>query len=286
MRHSFFKYVRIIDRYLSSNDAVTRNMEKPRTISEYIRWLRKSLGVSVDKYYYAYYDLATSKARDGLEASNFWARLVGNLREYDQEYQLKTGYPLFTGIEPKLLVKPFDSFLLKTYRKNVLENRTWPAEPEDGWILPNNWLSRINDIIRTLFVVKYFDGVRFMIEKIDSLCEQQKMEFSASFEAREEGYYAAHLTTKQLLEVPKINWDTEKIWFSVELQVTTQLQEVIRKLLHKYYERKRGMIEEATEKWQWDYSCDEFGANYIGHILHYIEGMIVEIRERQKGTIE
>jgi hypothetical protein len=266
MKHSFFKYIRIIDRYLSSDDAVTRNMEKPRTISQYIRWLRKNLGASVDKYYYAYYDLATSKARNGLEASDFWTR--------------------FTGIEPKLLVKPFDSFLLKTYRKNVLENRTWPAEPEGGWILPNNWFSRINDIIRTLFVVKYFDGVSFMIEKIDSLCKQQKMEFNVSLEAREEGYYAAHLTTKQLLEVPKINWDTEKIWFSVELQVTTQLQEVIRKLLHKYYERKRGMIEEATEKWRWDYRCDEFGANYIGHILHYIEGMIVEIRERQKGTIE
>ena len=35
-------------------------------------------------------------------------------------------------------------------------------------------------------------------------------------------------------------------------------------------------------KWQWDYKSDEFSANYLGHILHYVEGMIVEIREKQK----
>ena len=35
-------------------------------------------------------------------------------------------------------------------------------------------------------------------------------------------------------------------------------------------------------KWQWDYKSDEFTANYLGHILHYVEGRIVELRDKQK----
>lgn len=34
-------------------------------------------------------------------------------------------------------------------------------------------------------------------------------------------------------------------------------------------------------KWQWDYESDEFIPNYLGHILHYIEGMIMEVRKRE-----
>lgn len=246
----------------------------------------ESFGFSVEEHYSAYYDSATSKAKRNLEASDFWVQLIENLPKYDQEYELKTGYPLFIpGLEPKLLVKPFESFFLKTYRKNVLENKAWPSEPEGGWILSSNWFSHVNDTIRTLLVAKYFDGVGFVIDKIDSLCKQRNMECEVSFEAREEGYYAAHLYTKQLLEIPKVNWDTERVCFSIELQITTQLQEVIRKLLHKYYEERRKMVVKPTEKWQWDYRCDEFSANYLGHILHYVEGMIMEVREKQKGSL-
>lgn len=32
--------------------------------------------------------------------------------------------------------------------------------------------------------------------------------------------------------------------------------------------------------WQWQYRGDQFVPNYLGHILHYIEGMIMEVRER------
>ncbi len=64
--------------------------------------------------------------------------------------------------------------------------------------------------------------------------------------------------------------------------MTTQLQEVIRRLLHTYYEDKRQSKKEQT-KWQWNYNSDEFSANYLGHILHYVEGMIMEVREKQRG---
>jgi len=260
---------------------------KPQSIREYLKWLETTRGVVVEENYQTYYDLVTSKVKRDLQASNFWTQLVGNLLPYDHEYQILTGgYQLLTPkFEPELVLKTYDSFLLKTYRRNVLENESWPDEPKNGWILPSSWFSQINDIIRTLFVVKYFDGVDFIITKIKSCCEQRNMNCEVSFEAREEGYYAAHLYTRQVFEIPKIDWDTKRVEFSIEIQITTQLQEVIRKLLHKYYERKRKAVVIPTEKWQWDYRCDEFSTNYLGHILHYVEGMIMEIRERQKKAI-
>ncbi len=73
----------------------------------------------------------------------------------------------------------------------------------------------------------------------------------------------------------------QKVNVPVEIQITTQLPEVIRKLMHKYYEEKRSKLNTNT-KWQWDYKSNEFSLNYLGHILHYIEGMIMEIREKQR----
>src|SRR3712207_8577398 len=46
-----------------------------------------------------------------------------------------------------------------TYRRNVVENQSWPSPPDDGWYLPSNWHSRVKDAVRTRFVVRYLDAV-------------------------------------------------------------------------------------------------------------------------------
>lgn len=259
------------------------NLKKPQNIDEYKKWLSAKHEVEVTSRTKTYYESVMNRVKINLEESDLWIQLIENLRDYEGEYLLKSGYPLLIPrFEPELNIKPFDSFLLKTFRKNILQNKNWPDEPERGWILPNNWYTKINDLIRTLFVVKYLDGVEFLIDKIKSLCEHYDRECEIFLEAREEGYYAGHLYTKQKFEIPGVTWDTEKIDVTIEIQITTQLQEAIRKLLHKYYDDRRKRMKEESVKWQWNYKGDEFVANYLGHILHYVEGMIVEIRERQK----
>jgi len=260
--------------------------KKPKDIGEYKEWLKENHGFEISNRTQRYYKSVTSRIKQDLEKSVFWIQLTENLKEYDGEYLTETGYNLFNhGFELILHEKSFDSFLLKTFRKNIIENKCWPDEPKDRWVLPNNWYSRINDIIRTLFEVKYLDGVDFMIGKVKSICEERSMECKASLEATEEGYYAAHLYIRKKFEIPKVTWDTEWVDVSIEIQITTQIQEVIRKLLHKYYEYKRKILEKEDIKWQWNYKSDEFASNYLGHILHYVEGMIMEIREKQKEEI-
>lgn len=262
------------------------NSEKPKDINEYKKWLREKHEIEISDRTQTYYESVTTGIKLDFEKSDFWIQLTGNLEEYSGEYLVKTGYPLLLPqFQPELNTKPFDSFLLKTFRKNIIENKLWPNTPEGGWIFPDNWYSEITDIIRTLFVVKYLDGVEFMMTKVHSLCKQHNMECNVFLEAREEGYYAGHLYTKQNFEIPKVTWDTQRINVVIEIQITTQLQEVIRRLLHRYYEDSRRRIREEDIKWQWNYTSGEFVANYLGHILHYVEGMIMEIREKQKEEI-
>ena len=260
--------------------------KKPKDINEYKKWLKEKHKIEISDKTQKNYDSVTNRIKIDFEKSDFWNKLTDNLREYDGDYLAKTGYNLLThGFEPVLHEKSFESFLLKTFRINIIENKCWPDEPKDGWILPNNWFSRINDIVRTLFEVKYLDGVEFMINKVKSICEEYKMGCKVSLEATEVGYYAAHLYIKEKIEIPKVTWDTEWINVSIEIQITTQIQEVIRKLLHKYYEDARKRLEKEDIKWQWNYKNPEFATNYLGHILHYVEGMIMEIREKQKEEI-
>lgn len=259
------------------------NNDKPKNINEYKKWLKDKHNTEISNRTKVYYESVTTKIQQTFEKSNFWVRLTEGLKKFASEYQLKTQYPLLLNLQkPKLDIKPFESFLLKTFRKNILENEHWPDEPEDGWILPNNWYSRINDIVRTLIKVKYLDGVEFMIDKIKNVCGQYGLPCDAFLRAREDGYYAAHLYTRQEFEIPRVTWNTKRVRVFIEIQITTQLQELIRQLLHKYYEEKRRRLKEKHKKWQWDYKSNEFVANYLGHILHYVEGMVMEIREKQK----
>lgn len=221
------------------------------------------------------------KIKSDFEEAEVWMRLIENLREYNDEYRADTGYQLLAEYDAQLHTKPWDSFFLKTYRKNVLDNKSWPDAPQDGWILPDNWFSKINDTLRTLLIVKYLDGADFMVNKIKPHFENHGAICRASFEARAEGYYAAHLHARQRFEVPKLDWDTQQIDVWVEVQITTQLQEVIRRLTHRFYEQRR-VIEERDTNWQWNYRSDEFSANYLGHILHFVEGMILEVRDKER----
>jgi hypothetical protein len=257
-------------------------MQKPQNINDYAEWLKGEHGVEANTEQ-AHYETVTATIKQDFEKSDFWVEFVGNIKEYNDRYLMNTRYPLFVSVEkPELKIKTFESFLLKTFRKNVIDNEHYPSPPKGDWILPSNWFSRINDILRTTLAVKYLDGVDFMRNVTKSHCTQYGMDFEDHLEAREEGYYAAHVYMKRKFEVPKIPWDTEQIYFSIEMQITTVVQEVIRRLLHKYYEERRKRTKERDMMWQWDYQCDEFSANYLGHILHYVEGMIMDVRERQK----
>ncbi len=264
------------------------NGQRPDDRASYERWLREALGAEVDQRLEARYDAVVNKVKRDFEASELWTQVCAELNDYDSAYRVRSqNYPLFLASPdpPALVTKSFDSYVLKTYRRNVSENERWPEPPPGEWILPGDFAA-VNDLVRTAFVVKYLDGVEFLAAQLEEKARACGVGSEVDFKARMEGHYAAHFEARDVFQVPGAKWDTEPVAISVEIQITTQLQEVIRRLTHRYYEARREQPTPVQSNWQWDYESDEFTANYLGHILHYVEGMIMEVRARQRDEVK
>jgi ppGpp synthetase/RelA/SpoT-type nucleotidyltranferase len=220
--------------------------------------------------------------KDQFENSSAWRALLKKLHDLEADYRRSHGYDLLMKRpeDVKLYTKGWDNFISKIWRRNIVENRNWYREPDTGWITPQNWFENISDIVRTTIVSKYFDGVGLLLDNICRLFGGYSYECKPDWEAREEGYYAAYLNVIKDYEL-LFGLQTQTKRIGVEIRITTQMKDVISELTHKYYEKRRVRLVMPDEKWQWNYMSDEFAPNYIGHILHYIEGAIMEIRDRE-----
>jgi ppGpp synthetase/RelA/SpoT-type nucleotidyltranferase len=266
-------------------------MEKPENPRKYINWWNKNfdpqINLSVRKLYE---DVSTFVMHD-FEYSDAFKTLIHQLHNYDADYARTCGYQLLMK-EPekiKLQSKEWTNFISKVWRKNVVKNANWDTQnwdkekckPNGDWLTPDNWYDKIHDIVRTRIVVKYFDGVKFLLDKMCNHFVDYGFTCYPDWEAREEGYYAAHLSIIRDYSLP-VGIEVQKRKISIEIQVTTQIKDVISELTHKYYERKRETLEVPDMKWQWDYECNEFAPNYIGHVLHYIEGAVMQIIKKEQ----
>lgn len=260
---------------------VNKDCVKPQNIEEFKTWFENTFGYKSGSYG-NYYNAATSLLHKSFISSIFWTSVQKELSNINDTYKVEKGYQLLTKIDaPEVYIKSLDSLLIKAYRKNILNNPHFPKPPIGGWITPSNWFTNINDILRTTIVVKYLDGVEFLLQQLAQIANNCSCKLEYSLEAREEGYYAAHGGLKICLELIDEQFQPSPQPLNIEIQVTTELQEIIKTLLHKHYEKNRKSIKPKNYKWQWDYQCDEFSSNYLGHIVHYVEGMIVEIRDKQ-----
>ncbi len=266
-------------------------MEKPKNPREYINWWNENFDTKIDVAVRKLYDDASILVKHHFEHSNEYKEFIHQLHNYEAEYRRSYQYELLMKKpeEIELVTKEWGKFISKVWRKNVVHNINWNNEnwdnedcqPNGGWITPDNWFEKIHDIVRTRIVVKYFDGVGILLGKMHNHFVDCGCQCKPDWEAREEGYYAAHLDVIRDYEL-LVGLKTQTKRICVEIQVTTQMKDVITALTHKYYERKRESNEPLDKKWQWDYMSDEFSPNYIGHILHYIEGTIMQIRNREQ----
>ena len=64
-----------------------------------------------------------------------------------------------------------------------------------------------------------------------------------------------------------------------EIQVTTQLQEILRDLTHPFYKVRRLGVPTDIHAERWKYDSSHFRASYLGHTLHLVEAMIVQLRD-------
>lgn len=258
-----------------------RRRDRP-TEDEYPEWMlienRCDLFGDIERNHY---QVAALQMRTQFEQSPVWLGLTAGYRTWDDEYYAEKGDRLFArDAPPELCIKPFKSIVNKSYRWNVVDNPNWPNQPDGGWVEPENWLARFNDVVRTSLTVRFLDGVGHVADRLHELCETEKAEKHSRFQARDDGYYAHHFSIGASFSVLAKNWQRESFTSFVEVQITTQMKEVLRGLLHRVYDRRRTQGG-LPEGWEWDYRGIEFGTNYLGHVLHYIEGMIMTVREQE-----
>ena len=229
-------------------------MDKPKNEKEFLVWLSYSLKHEINDKYRFYYDTVIKQLKTDFESSPFWKRTLSELSEMNDKYLLKKGvHLLIPSNTPQIFTKSLDSVITKAFRKNILNNENFPDAPKKGWITPDNWFEKINDIIRTTITVKYLDGVSFILDELVIIAKENSLLFNSSFEAREEGYYAAHSGVVCKFSIPNMSFEPTEKDINVEIQVTTQIQEIIKTLLHKHYEEKRMCEKRKDYKWQWDH---------------------------------
>lgn len=262
-------------------DTLIEDKEKPKDVSEYLKRLYKDSKGNYTSKYKNYYENVMLNVQNQFYTSSFWSELQKEWGNIDQEYYSQTHFHLFAEKLTEVFIKPYNSMVDKTFRKNVVLNDCWPNEPKKGWIDPSYPFERLNDLLRTTIIVKYLDGAEFVLQKIQELATKANYDFRCDYEAKDKGYYAIHAYICPTFEIQNLLWDTNNVKIQLEIQITTQIQDTIKKLTHEYYEKHRSTIANDELAWQWNYKSDEFALNYMGHILHYLEGMIMEIRDKK-----
>jgi ppGpp synthetase/RelA/SpoT-type nucleotidyltranferase len=256
-------------------------MPKPKTIAQYSEWAAVHLGSNFeDPKIRRIYEVNLNTCFNIVSKHQFFLDLQTQLEKWEQEYQALTITELFMDASPpELVLKPYESAIDKSFRVNVLWNENFPNPPKKGWVTADNLYYCFNDLIRCSIVCRFIDGPRFVTDKLMDFAKSLTLERRRYSQERDEGYYAFHYYVKFPVRLLNSNWDELESNIEVEIQVTTQLQDVLRNLTHNFYKANRILPEQDSSKWKWDFKSNRFRVGYLSHTLHLLESIILESRD-------
>lgn len=234
------------------------------------------------------YDFNLTSARNNLQLDRLMTELVQFLVDLAGGYANGRPELLYTGVKPgdlQILSKPYGSMLTKVYRVNCVQNRNFPAPPKAGFVSHSSIYShdKMNDLLRTRLVCKYMDGPQFVVTGLSRFCERKGLQFRSHPMHSDTGYHAWHCYIRISVDIAvEGGIEARDIW--LELQVTTQLAEVIAGLTHGLYQADRVQsARSASDDWRWDPRSQQFRSAYLGHTLHLLEGIIQTFRDEVLG---
>lgn len=260
-------------------------VKKPDSLDEYYAWAENEIACPFrDPKVERLFDTNLISVFQTVTKHPFFIGFSNKAKEWEAYYESKTKSELFMGKNsPELIVKPYTSVVEKTFRQNILWNKAYPSEPKNGWYTFQNVYSRLNDLVRGTLVCRFLDGPSFIADQIQNYANEHGLKCRKYSQEREDGYYAFHVYVSFPVTVVDSGWNEENILVEVEIQVTTQLQEVLRVLTHKFYESQRLEMSDDKGKWKWDFASNRFKVGYLSHTLHLLESIILESRENVLG---
>lgn len=210
----------------------------------------------------------------------FTRALADALPKWDEEWKRVKGYPLLMDTKlPNFNRKSYESVLEKIYRTSYVFNDNFPSPPKSGWITTSDYLSKINDFVRNKISCKFIDGPEIMAQKLTEIANSLDLRSEYFSRNYDDGYYAYHFYVYIPVEIDDGTPATGKHEVAVEIQISTQLKEVMYEILHKFYADERS--KSFSQDWKWKVGSAKFKSGYLSHTLHMLEGMIVELRDKK-----
>jgi ppGpp synthetase/RelA/SpoT-type nucleotidyltranferase len=257
---------------------------KPNTIAEYIEWAKTELkfdfneGANKNRF-----DANLTSILNSIDSSDFLKEFDNTVFSWSEEYRKTFGSDLFfENAQLKFQKKSYDSIIDKTFRINVLWNKKFPDPPDKGWLTLDNIYKGLNDLVRSYLVCKFLDGPDFAARKLNEYCKSINLENYYYSQQRDEGYYAFHSYTTFKVSILDTEWQSVPTSVRIEIQFTTQLQDLLKNFTHQYFEETRLASSAPDNKWKWDIKSNRFKASYMSHTLHLLEAIIVELRDNSK----
>lgn len=257
-------------------------MNRPSTLEEYLIWAKEHIGSDFDDpRIERVYKVNLTTSLTEISNHSFFSEMQSHLEKWNQDYFDETGTQLLMEVSsPRLIQKPYKSAVDKSFRVNVIWNENFPDEPKKGWVTADNIYYYFNDLIRCAIVCRFIDGPRYLTDRLMKLAKGLKLERRRYTQERDEGYYAYHYYIKFPLKFLDPSWEELAANLEIEIQATTQLQDVLRSLTHSFYQVQRLSDEQGSSKWKWEFKSNRFRVGYLSHTLHLLESIILESREQ------
>lgn len=258
----------------------TSTAHKPQNIDEYKQWAQEWLGVDfADRLIESRHAANAAVIDDIVQASQWYQKSEEKLAALNNEYKTASGETLFMG-QPSLILhkKPYTSMIDKSFRMNVVDNTNYPEAPENGWVVPDNWFGRMNDTIRTTLVCRFLDAPDYTCQAIQQHAFECGLSAHYAPRGRDEGYYSHHLYITFWANILTTDSSVEQS-VDLEIQVTTQLQDILKNLTHRYYSQDRSAP--SNKNWKWEFRTNRFRARFLSHSLHLLEALIVDVRDNK-----
>jgi ppGpp synthetase/RelA/SpoT-type nucleotidyltranferase len=270
---------------------VTLEYKKPENVDEFKRLIRenkeKITTKGFESEFIKAYGINTDTILNNVN-EKIWSPIKKILANTDDLYQKNNDLDLLANIDKiHLEIKPIDSVINKAFRISVRESKHNYGEKEyfNEFVTPENMYEKLNDIIRTEITVKYIDGIDLIIDAISIFAKDNKYKIYIKNKSDEVGYYAKHVYLTFNSVIVDYDYKPKNEAITFEIQIRTQLQDTVRKILHKYYEKDRikNVNSSKDSSWKWQISEPRFITNYVGHILHFLDGIIMRIKSEKEA---
>ncbi|EKE05529.1 MAG: hypothetical protein ACD_19C00234G0002 [uncultured bacterium] len=256
-------------------------ISKPQDVTEFLSWAKKHIGVEFSKSTELLYKMNSANIKSTAEENDFFKKIHSIIRAEEEKFFLEYKSQLMMNDEEtRFYVKPYASLLNKIFRLNVNWNKNFPHPPQKGWITPQNMYEIVDDMVRGKLVCKYADGPHILA---NILCENSNkcgVEGQYSDRSLDSGYYSVHcyfyIPVEIVLDVTSPEHVKRNV--RIELQITSQLQDILYNITHQFYVKNRTKTSRSGSSWKWKFETNEFKAGFLGHALHLFEGIIVELR--------